>query len=136
MKNYARLHEELDFLRMHPKAHQQNIWLYPADLQELGDAAVAECGTVGCLAGWAVIHEYDLVVEEIWNVGHYDGYRYVKRLTGEIYDMDKIESDARKIFGLNLQEVTFLFHGDNTIDDMEHMVKNWENEAEVKTVSD
>ena len=127
MKNYARLHEELDFIKMHPLAHRQGSWVALATTAEKQDAVVAECGTTGCLAGWAVIHEYDLKVISSNTRSKYTRYEYVNQLTGDIFGMDDVQMQAVKIFGLDYVEASLLFDSGNTLDEMENIVKDWEN---------
>lgn len=127
-KNYELLHRELDFLRMHPRAHYQGEWVDDATshLNAKRDEVVAECGTVGCLAGWTVIHELDLAPVDFMTYPPSMAFR----ATGVAYRGD-YGDDARKMFGLNEEEARQLFAGHNTFDELEQMIKGWENEDKV-----
>jgi hypothetical protein len=114
------------FLLDHPNAHQQRMWITPTeqgiellDTLPVDPAAIVDCGTTACLAGWAVILDGArlrtqdrvqfprVVMDREAKVGSYD----------YAWNQETLVDYAQQLLGLNDEEVGWLFYmqlGDGT----------------------
>lgn len=116
-----RLIAELTKITVHPELHNQVVWTQ-ADKNPNEQPPGTACGTVGCLAGNAVITaRFPLIwgESEIWN-DETDRYELKWRASeckveGQIR---AIETAARDLFGLTQNEARDLFDQDNSLTDL------------------
>jgi hypothetical protein len=102
--NAERLLDVLTFLAAHPERHDQNFWLKKRD-----------CGTVACLAGWAVLRN--------GYVEHYapeipDFFRGVYRSDDPHQELRHVSYVAEEVLGLTPDEGARLFDEQNTLTDL------------------
>lgn len=103
----------------HPEKHDQSIW-------------VSECGTAGCLAGWACLLSG-------WTVGFVDNILAREKATvlsphdGYAYSLPWV---AAELLGLTGDEAAALFHPENTIAELQLMVKDLVNGDELRDRED
>lgn len=126
--NTERLLAEIRNITLHPEKHNQGLWV-----EAIGKRPSA-CGSLGCLAGNAVVNEgHDLLwvkSDDQWDAarqkwfpswiadnvaGTVDGVTYGG---GELIENPSIDVVARKLFGLNSEQSDSLFDGSNTLDDI------------------
>jgi len=97
--------------------HIPGVWDQTSWMRTSGRS---ECGTVGCLAGWAVelTGRYDMIFAE----NEEEGERYVDmvldRATGETEFLSEV---ARRELGLTDDEGEYLFDGSNSMADILHL---------------
>jgi hypothetical protein len=113
MANIQKCEAVLAHITMNPESHDQTSW-----------ASMAECCTACCFAGWAaVLNGWRLSWE---NEGHQMG-RYTSWVVRPGGDLELISEVAREVLELTPRESGVLFHGANTLTDLEQMVKNLAN---------
>jgi hypothetical protein len=123
MINTERLLEELRFITLHPEKHNQSLW---AEAVTPKGKRPSACGSFGCLAGNAVIHEgHDLLwkkEDETWDdkAQKWRQTWIADNVAGVVEGIQEpdpeIEVVARNIFGLTFEQGEILFDGDNTRD--------------------
>src|SRR5919108_1047214 len=112
MIDVARLRKELEFVTDHPEHWDQESWL-----------RAATCGTVGCLAGNAVLHAG---YEPHGALRTYGGATSYVRVPGDHPDalatgyadgrhIASVCDVARRLLGLDYQQASQLFYESNTL---------------------
>jgi len=94
----------------HPERHEQSAWI-----------GTTTCGTVACFAGWALMLD-GITAQHLldWPYDEY-GSRF-----------SRVREEAAKRLGLTLDEAKQLFHGCNTRDMLQLMVKDLLNGEELR----
>ncbi len=97
-----------------PGVWDQSSWMHTSKR--------SECGTAGCLAGWAVelTGRYDMIFERHEETTDAEEYvdKVVDRETGET---EFLEVVARRELGLTDDEGEYLFDGSNSMADILHL---------------
>lgn len=111
MTNIAELDRVMTFIKDNPEKHNQSVWSN-------------DCGTAACLAGWACLLNGAIVDKARF----YDGFSFVG---GPIIDSDghknMIKDTAMDILELDDPDADILFNADNSIADLELMIKDLAN---------
>lgn len=144
--NVALFQASLEWLTEHPETHNQGTWLawrhneatytnHPAILDrvsarlaEAGTSAVPaltdpECGTAGCLFGWAVVidgrhAQVGLTEDRFRGLGRYASLRCVDSDDGTPADW---QPTGRRVLGLTKGNASAISFGDNSIGDLWRM---------------
>lgn len=95
--NHDEIDDILDYIEAHPEEWDQETYIKKRD-----------CGTVYCVAGFAVVRKYHHIDE--WGMGVWD--------------------QAKDILGLNTDQATWLFARWNTLDDLRRIAKDFRIEEE------
>lgn len=107
------------FLVEHPQGHEQRMWITPTDAGiamldalPVDPAALVDCGTTACIAGWAVILDGArvrtqdralfprIVMNPDAEIGSYD----------YAWNQETLVDYAQQVLGLNRDEVDWLFY--------------------------
>ena len=121
-----RLLKEVTYITVFPERWNQGDWVVANEEVKWDTSREPEpCGTMGCLAGNAVINAGGRLKWEkgMWydySTNDYKEYwktEYVFLPANEEYP-EHIETAARDLLGLNSEQADALFSGDNTLDDM------------------
>lgn len=126
--NYELLDEIMSFISHHPETWRQTSWYAHVDrksgvykpyaiVEEVTDANV--CGTSFCFAGHVAIHE-GFAPPPDQNIGGW--YRDVVYSDGD-HRTEEASEFARKVLGLTWAQADALFEADNTLEDLEKIVK-------------
>lgn len=115
----ARLRDELTDITVHPEKHNQNVWAEAPD----DNGKPSACGTVGCLAGNAVINAgYQLEWYKTYtddDTLRWGTNRVLDKETGE--RGPAIKYVARDLFGLTGTQANRLFDSYHTVTDLWEM---------------
>ena len=123
MPDIEKLQRTVQFIKDHPEKHQQEVW---------------SCDTGACFAGWAVLlHGWQ---QAVWGPDHLDYAgtavhgQVVPDGMDPTYVVDRakrtsqwVRDVAVKELDLKYEEAQLMFHGSNTIDVLELMVKDISN---------
>lgn len=115
-----RLVDELTKITVNPELHDQVVWTEAE--KDPNKTPESECGTVGCLAGNAVITaKFPLIWQEVENYNT-DTDRYEVKWRAHDCKVDgvieTIENAARNLFELTHSEARDLFDQDNSLTDL------------------
>lgn len=124
MANIQKLEAVLEYIRTHPKEHDQGIWAHRTS-----------CGTAMCMAGTAVALEGHKIIWPEIDLVYYqadkclvpDGHK--AREWGENFGY--IWNVAEADLELTSYEADILFEGDNSLQDLEAMVENLANGRDI-----
>lgn len=117
MADVAKCEAVLDHIRMNPETHEQRYW-----------GAKKECGTAYCFAGWTCVLNGNADFE--WKSGKIFGCDDANEYADEVAFGDttiSVRGLAKILLDLTWQEADTLFAAENTVDDLEIMVKNLAN---------
>lgn len=143
MANVELLERVLTYIKDHPEDHRQKVW-----------AEMSSCGTAMCFAGWAVAlsgsrflwdnapaafsHQahYCTVPEEspmAIEPGDHWVYREIEDFDIELGEGERIayiSDTAMHLLDLTFKQANELFDSDNTLEEIEEIVKDIINEQE------
>ena len=105
-----------------PETWDQSAWAITSDV----------CGTAYCFAGHALA---ELGYKMICDASAPDGQLYASDAVAPNGRQVSIEEMARKKLGLTWDQASQLFNGDNSLDDLEKMVKHYANTQDGSTMS-
>lgn len=138
--NVKLLREELEYLTVHPERHRQMLWAgfessvdlpenvtgYTEEFEQIKGEAPSPCGSFGCLAGNATVHQG---CELDWRLDFTDledGKKVFHWLADNILGEDQeingiripktIDQKAQELLGLTPYQAGVLFDGDNDRD--------------------
>lgn len=125
--DHEALDDVMDFIRKHPQTWRQESWFKTVD-RETGEAEyyvqvedvelVNSCGASFCFAGHAAIRAGFPAPK----IGNNEWTRKVIDESGFQWD-EEVSDFAENILGLDHGQAEALFHQDNTIEDLEVIVK-------------
>lgn len=105
MLNVELLNKTMTYIKDHPESWDQAYWIINN-----------YCGTVGCFAGWAcMLSGADIKIPQ---KNAYYGTIQVNGTTRNVQDF------AREVLGLDSAKSGALFCSDNSMEDLERMVKH------------
>jgi len=120
-----RLRNELSYITTHPERWNQGDWVTALnDELKFAPQPPTACGTMGCLAGNAVVHaDGDLHWEKgewyDYTTGKYKPYWKTEFVTMPgAEDKEHIETAARDLLGLTSEQADYLFAAENDLDDL------------------
>jgi hypothetical protein len=105
MVNVQLLEQTMRHIIDHPETHDQGIWVSDKE----------DCGTTACFAGWACLlsgaKQYDVTLSQsTFSADTASGWIRADDL-------------AVQLLGIDEDTATNLFDGDNTVDDLQRIVK-------------
>lgn len=114
-RNVELLERVMQHITDHPEQHDQVAWLN-------------ECGTAACFAGWAcLLSGWQPVVT--YNPDD------TRVMSPDTLTEDFVSDRAGKLLGLTHREMNYLFHGANTRDVLQRMVKDLVNGDKLRAIS-
>lgn len=111
--NVALLEETLTYIRDHPEEWDQTKWV---------------CGTAACFAGRAALLSGHTVPQT--HTTHVTDMVGWFRTDGD----ERVGEVAERELGITFDQAEDLFNATNTMDDLEHVVKNIINESQAENV--
>ena len=122
MINTELLQQTLTYITDHPEEHHQESWL-------------TQCGTPSCFAGWACALG-GLQTARVANGGSIF-FEDTKCVARDADGHEKyVRAAAEELLGLTRAQSYALFHGDNTLEMIELMVKDLTNDGDLREWND
>jgi len=118
MANLAFLHQTLEYIKTHPNQWNQATW---------------RCGTGMCFAGWACTlaggHWYDIDGDIAYlDIEPEDDHSRYEQFTDLSFPLIHVQDRAQRLLDLDDDICDALFIGSNTLEDLERIVAEIEEE--------